>query len=80
MIEYPIPTKLRPFADAALTRLKAIRSDLRITIADEVITIQNYGEEEQSDIEKLIAHTLYREKIYQETLPLRTLLVEKLMR
>jgi predicted AAA+ superfamily ATPase len=61
------------FVEAALTRINYILPEILVEYneASHEILIQRIGEYSNEDVKKEINYALYREKIYQETLPLR---------
>lgn len=77
---FEIPKGLDPYAAATVTRLGYIFSDITFKCTDNEIVATAKRRLNEEPLRKEIAHTLYREKIYQETLPARLALIRTLTR
>lgn len=71
-----IPPQFVVYLDVALIRLQAILPDYRFAKVDCAISAHGPGSLSREQVRKTILHTVYREKIYAETLPMRHALVE----
>jgi len=77
---YAIPAVFLSFADAALARLSIIEPALELRLQDGAIHFREKPDRNQTQITREITQALYREKIYQETLPVRILVAERLLK
>lgn len=77
---YAIPAVFLKFTDAALVRLSIIEPALELRLQDGAIHFREKPDRNQTQITREIAQALYREKIYQETLPVRVLVAERLLK
>lgn len=77
---FKIPAVFLGFADAALARLSVIEPALELRFQDGAIHFREKPDRNQTQITREIAQALYREKIYQETLPVRVLVAERLLK
>lgn len=64
-----VPQSFDRYVEASLVRLQARFPALLFTRGPEGILVE--GASIRDDIPATVLHTLYREKIYQETLPMR---------
>ncbi|MBZ9775977.1 hypothetical protein [Mesorhizobium sp. CO1-1-8] len=70
-----IPQNFRSFVNGALLRVQAQYPSLRFSVSPEGIEVASLPLDHLEDVRKSILHTVYREKIYVETLPLRQALI-----
>lgn len=80
LINVFLVAELRAFRGAAVARLNYIRPDWRMALSDDGIDVETSAEESAETVRREVNYAVYREKIYQETLPLRQALVEAVMR
>ena len=78
--EYEIPAGFGRYVVAAVTRLSYLMSNITFAVEAERIVYASEQEIECAKLEREIAHALYREKIYAETLEMRRSLIEALTR
>jgi hypothetical protein len=71
-----IPPQFADYLDVALVRLQAILPDCQLAKVDRAISAHGPESLSREQVRKTILHTVYREKIYAETLPMRHALVE----
>lgn len=79
-LRIPIPEPFRAHVDAAVTRLGYLYPTAQFTAADGAIDVQFFGEVDLVVLRRDAHHTLYREKIYADTLGMRTALIEAVTR
>lgn len=68
-----------PYAEAALGRLRYLFGECNFVLSADAITVGGYKPEQGGLIKREISYQLYREKIYQETLPMRMLMYRTLL-
>ena len=71
--EIPVGNSFKPYVEAALTRVGYLFSEIQIEYDKNkaVITIYISDGTNTEQISKEVKYALYRERIYQETLPIR---------
>jgi hypothetical protein len=69
--EIVVPAQCAEFVDAAVLRLTYLYPSVSFSKREGVLAAVFEDELDAHDLRKQMAHTLYREKIYQETLELR---------
>ena len=71
--EIPVGNSFKPYVEAALTRVGYLFSEIQIEYDknEAVITIYISDGTNTEQISKEVKYALYRERIYQETLPIR---------
>lgn len=74
-----IEVSFSPFAAAAVARLRYLHADCAFNIADNAILVQPGDTTDIARVERDTRFQLYREKIYQEGLPMRTLMYQTLL-
>lgn len=74
-ITIEIPQSFRSFVEGALLRVQAQYPSLGFSVSSEGIEIASLPPDHLDKVRKSILHTVYREKIYVETLPLRQALI-----
>lgn len=67
----PVPAELLDYVPQALARLRYLHEDLRISVGEAGFEIVSASGEVPAHIRREIQYHLYREKIFQDTLPLR---------
>ena len=74
-MEFQIPNKFKPYADAVLARVSYLYPNLGISFKDDtfLIELDNFNEDInlEKELKKEIFHQLYRAKIYEDTLPIK---------
>jgi hypothetical protein len=73
--EVEIPQEFRVFVPAALMRLQVIHPTLEFSRDADLVVVGGPNSFDPTEIRKSVLHSIYREKIYAETLPLRQSLV-----
>jgi len=71
-----IPPQFEEYVDSALLRLQVAHPVCRLSRSGKTITVQSSKGLSEVELRKAILHTIYREKIYAETLGMRQALVE----
>ncbi|RUW77267.1 MULTISPECIES: hypothetical protein [unclassified Mesorhizobium] len=71
-----IPQSFRSFVEGALLRVQTQYPALRFRATAAGIEIASVTLDDLDDLRKNVLHTVYREKIYAETLPLRRALID----
>lgn len=72
---------LREHREAASSRLQYLFPALRFSIEGTGFAIDGLGDAGEEDgVRREVAHALYRERVYSDTLPMRTALLETLTR
>ena len=71
-----VPPRFQSYLDITLVRLQTIFPDCRFSDTDCAILVQGPKGRSEDVVRKAILHTVYREKIYAETLSMRQALVE----
>lgn len=71
-----IPPQFADYLDVALVRLQAILPDCQLAKVGRAISVHVPESLSREQVRRTILHTVYREKIYAETLPMRYALVE----
>lgn len=71
-----IPPRFQEYLDVTLVRLQALFPDCRFCRTDCTISVHGSETHSQDQVRRAILHTIYREKIYAETLGMRRALVE----
>ena len=69
-----VPKTFSEFKDRAIVRLSYLEPELSFQSVDDGIEIEGpkaIDADQLTELRELIFHQLYREKIYQETLPMR---------
>lgn len=66
-----VPDIFVPYVDSALTRLTYLHEGIGFIFEDGFIWAKAAGEIESVELKSDIAHALYREKIFQESMPMR---------
>ena len=74
-MEYPVSAPFASFIAPAVVRLSFLFPDAVFEHDGAVITINGINAEEEGKLRKEICFALYREKIYADTLDLRTGLI-----
>jgi hypothetical protein len=74
-----IPSQFAEYIDVALLRLQGLNPRCRFARIESSVAVQLPADLSEEQIRGLIAHTVYREKIYAETLSMRTSLVAAVM-
>lgn len=74
-MEFQIPNKFKPYADAVLARVSYLYPNLGISFKDDtfLIELDNFNEDInlEKELKKEIFHQLYRAKIYEDTLSIK---------
>lgn len=74
-MEFKIPNKFKPYADAVLTRVSYLYPNLSISFKNDTFLIELDNSYEdinlEKELKKEIFHQLYRAKIYEDTLPIK---------
>lgn len=73
-----IPHELHGYIPAAILRLKYIFPDLTIERTETGVTFRGPETTDQAKLEREIAYQVYRESIFQQTLPMRRCLYQML--
>lgn len=68
-----------PFASAAVARLRYLHAECTFDLEDEAILVRPGEATDLARVERDVRFQLYREKIYQEGLPMRTLMYQTLL-
>ena len=71
-----VPPALQAHLDNALARLCYLCPERGFSAAATGIDVAHAKPEEQAELTKMVLHAIYREKILQETLPLRKALID----
>lgn len=71
-IQVKVAVALQPFMDLAVNRLSYLFEDVAFTVGDDFVRAQVPDSRNVREIEREISYALYREKIYADTLPMRT--------
>ena len=79
-LRIPVPEPFRAHVDAAVTRLGYLYPTARFSAVDGAIEAEFSGEVDLAVLRRDAHHTLYREKIYTDTLGMRTALIEAVTR
>lgn len=74
-----IEASFSPFAAAAVARLRYLHADCTFDIEDNSILVQPADTTDIARVERDARFQLYREKIYQEGLPMRALMYQTLL-
>lgn len=74
-----IEASFRAFAAAAVARLRYLHADCTFDIVDDAILVRPGDDTDIARVERDTRFQLYREKIYQEGLPMRTLMYQTLL-
>lgn len=78
-VRLDVPQEMSPFVGTALTRLTYLFPHVVFAASDTTLTAE-FGEGvDVGELRREMAHTLYREKIYQETLEMRRQLIRALV-
>ncbi|WP_323038898.1 hypothetical protein [Gemmobacter sp.] len=80
IIDISIDPEFHPFIPAALLRLRYIYPALKFRSTDAGVTVEGASETDPVRLKREVAYQVYREKIFQDTLPLRQSLYEMLAR
>lgn len=78
-VRLEVPQELLPFVGTALTRLTYLFPHVAFATTDAALTAEVGDGIDASELRREMAHTLYREKIYQETLDMRRQLIRALV-
>lgn len=78
-VRLDVPQQLLPFVGTALTRLTYLFPRVSFAATDTALTAEVGEDIDASELRREMAHTLYREKIYQETLDMRRQLIRALV-
>lgn len=73
-INIPVPDSFEKYKEPVVIRLSYLESDLIFSCVESGIRIESSGELEEGRtiaLRETVFHQLYRERIYQETLPIR---------
>ena len=73
-----IEAAFEPYVDGAIQRLRFLQPTWQVKRVASQLLVAAPGAE-QADVTKLVAHTLYRERIYAETIEMRSRLYRKLL-
>jgi hypothetical protein len=73
-----VPDLFAPFMVAAVARVQAQFPAIELRVVAENIEIIGAGFDDVMRVRSAIMHSLYREKIYTETLPMRTAMLAAL--
>jgi hypothetical protein len=76
----PVTESFLPYVEAAIARLRYLHPELSFSISTKGIEIRGTVAGDRALLLQEIQHTIYREKIYSETLPMRRALVDAVMR
>lgn len=71
-----VPSRFQEYLDVTLVRLQALFPDCQFSRVDCTIFVQGSESRSQDQVRRTILYTVYREKIYAETLGMRQALVE----
>lgn len=71
-----VPPRFLEYLDVALVRLHALFADYRFSRTDCTIHVHGSESLSQDQVRRTILYTVYREKIYAETLDMRQALIE----
>ncbi len=74
-----VPSEFAPYVNQAIMRLSFIFPNVEFSFCDGKIHTTYHSNLEKIDLQKNIKHTLYREKVYQETLSVRIQIANTLM-
>lgn len=69
-----------PFVSSVIERLRFLHPNYSFAVDGAAITVTGGSDEDQAGLRKEVAFQLYREKIYQEGLPMRTAMYEALLK
>jgi len=72
----PVEESFRPYADAALTRLRYLYPAVTFTLDENGIKVEGDPAALTDALAREANYALYRDKIYAETLPMRRALIE----
>lgn len=72
---YVAPAML-PYVEPTLARLRYVHPHAQFKLAGNIIKITCPAGTSMTDLKRDVQYTLYREKIYAETLPLRRALID----
>lgn len=79
-LEIQVPQPLRRHAEMAIVRLGYLYPRHEFSVEDGVLHVRGHGDADPATIRREVLHAVYREKIYDETLPLRQTLLEMVAR
>ncbi|MDX8518181.1 hypothetical protein RFM23_17655 [Mesorhizobium abyssinicae] len=66
-----VPPQFDKYVDSAMLRLQSLYPTCRLATIDGAISIGSSGSLAEDQLRRAVLHTLYREKIYAETLSMR---------
>lgn len=76
-----IPPAFHAYADSTLARIQVAHPNFNIELNGKVFICQiDKSLNNEGWCKKIILHTLYKEKIYHETLPIRRIVIENLFK
>jgi hypothetical protein len=76
----PVSPIFRPYVDAAVLRFTYLFPDIGIEVGEDSITATHSPKQDRVSVRRELTHSLYREKIYHETLSMRRDMVATLTR
>lgn len=79
-MQLTVPDQLHSFMPMALIRLNYLYPDLTFSFENNDVVIRNCPVDRETLVKRDVLYTLYREKIYAETLSMRKSLFEAAMR
>ncbi len=71
LIDIPISSEFREFIPSAALRLRYIYPNLKIEPTANGVKLSSVAELEATQVEQEVFYQIYREKIFQQTLPMR---------
>ena len=69
-----IPLKFERFLETAILRFQYLFPELEVSLCGLQVNIKINGTQSSSDLKKELLHLIYKERIYSETLEIRTAL------
>ncbi len=67
-----IPSKFESFLETAILRFQYLYPELEVTLSGLQVNIKNTKTHSLHSLKKELLHLIYKEKIYSETLDIRT--------
>lgn len=67
-----IPSKFESFLETAILRFQYLYPELEVTLSGLQVNIKNTKTHSLQNLKKELLHLIYKEKIYSETLDIRT--------